>query len=105
QPCSESPVSTSRGSQPRSTSGELAAVLERSLRAFHRYFAVRTAGDDHAVDDLMQQLWLKARLGGDGLRHAGQRAEAWLWAVARNLLREHWRTHARRIDRLPIARP
>lgn len=60
------------------------AVLERDAASFHRYFAVRfrSAG---AVDDLMQQMWIKAHTQGHGVSR--RNAEAWLWAVARNLLR------------------
>ncbi len=79
-------------------------VFERCAQAFCRYFAVRTGDDEHAVDDLMQQLWLKARLHGASVREAGG-AEAWLWRVAQNLLHLYWRSNARRPDRIPLAQP
>lgn len=63
----------------------VAACFERCADAFCRFFAVRT-GDDHLVDDLMQQLWLRARLAADALR--AENAEPWLWRIARNLLHE-----------------
>ena len=64
-------------------------TFERCADAFCRYFAVRTGGDVHLVDDLMQQLWLQARLRCDGLRQDDP--EPWLWRIAQNLLRAHWR--------------
>jgi DNA-directed RNA polymerase specialized sigma24 family protein len=81
-----------------SETGDPAAVVQRTFercgQAFCRYFAVRTRGDAHLVDDLMQQLWLRARLGADELRQANP--EPWLWRIAQNLLREHRRRHANR---------
>ena len=66
---------------------------EACCESFHRYFVVRTR-DDHLVDDLMQQLWLRARLGEPNLR--GGNPEPWLWSIARNLLREAARRTGRR---------
>lgn len=68
-------------------------TFERCCQALCRYFAVRTRGDTHLVDDLMQQLWLQARLKSGELRE--DNAEPWLWRIAQNLLREHWRKQGR----------
>ncbi|MBK8916121.1 MAG: sigma-70 family RNA polymerase sigma factor [Phycisphaerales bacterium] len=68
------------------------ALWERCCTALARYFSVRLAGNEHVVDDLMQQLWLRFAERGDGIRNAD--GEPWLWRVARNLLREHWRRDA-----------
>jgi RNA polymerase sigma factor (sigma-70 family) len=74
---------------------------DRYATVFWRYFAVRTAGDTHAADDLAQHLWLQARLKGSSMR--GGNVEAWLWQVARNLLRLHYRK--RGTAELPEADP
>ena len=80
----------------------VAAVIERTIerccQSFFRYFTVRTDGNMHLVDDLMQQLWLQARLRRDDFR--GDNPEPWLWRIAQNLLREHWRKQ----ERSPVSR-
>ncbi len=78
-------------------------AFDRCSRAICRYFSVRTGGDEHLVDDLMQQLWLQARRKADSVRQAN--AEAWLWRVAQNLLRAHWRNRAQRPQEAPLADP
>lgn len=70
--------------------------------ALYRYFIVRT-GDSHLADDLMQQLWLQMKRGAG--RVPVDRIEYWLRAVARNLLRTHWRVRARRPAEAAIADP
>jgi RNA polymerase sigma-70 factor (ECF subfamily) len=62
---------------------------------------VRTGGDHHLVDDLMQQLWLRGRLKRGDLRAA--EPEPWLWRIAQNLLREHRRKYANHLDRRVLA--
>lgn len=79
------------------------AALQRAFdacsAAIHRYLAVRT-GDAHLADDLMQQLWLQMRGGGGAI--PASRLEFWLRAVAKNLLRSHWRASRRRPEHVPI---
>jgi len=70
--------------------------------ALYRFFVVRT-GDSHLADDLMQQLWLHMKRGAAGV--PPDRIEFWLRAVARNLLRTHWRVRARRPGQAAIADP
>ena len=82
---------------------EPADVFDRCSRAICRYFSVRTGGDEHLVDDLMQQLWLQARRKAHSVRQAN--AEAWLWRVAQNLLRAHWRSRGQRPRQVPLADP
>jgi RNA polymerase sigma-70 factor (ECF subfamily) len=82
---------------------EPADAFDRCSRAICRYFAVRTADDEQLVDDLMQQLWVQARCKADSVRQAN--AEAWLWRVAQNLLRAHWRSRAQRPQQVPLADP
>ncbi|MCH7873214.1 MAG: RNA polymerase sigma factor [Planctomycetes bacterium] len=78
-------------------------VFDRCARALCRYFAVRTGDDEHTVDDLMQQLWLQARRKAYSVRQPN--AEAWLWRVAQNLLRAHWRSRGQRPQQVPLADP
>ncbi len=82
---------------------DLDAVFDRCAAGLYRFFAVRTGGDSHLADDLMQQLWLQT------VRSAGRipadAAEPWLRTVARNLIREHWRRQKRRPAQAPIADP
>jgi RNA polymerase sigma-70 factor (ECF subfamily) len=82
---------------------DLEQTFDRCGQAFCRFFSVRT-GDDHATDDLMQQLWLQCRTRGGDVRQVN--AEPWMWQVARNLLKLHWRSHAdstaRRISVDPV---
>lgn len=76
-------------SEPTDAATLIQGTFERCCQAFCRYFTVRSGGDTHLVDDLMQELWLQARLKADDLR--GANPEPWLWRIAQNLLREHWR--------------
>jgi RNA polymerase sigma factor (sigma-70 family) len=64
-------------------------TFERCGPALFRYFAVRTGQDGHLVDDLMQQLWLRAHVHASDLRDPNP--EPWLWRIAQNLLREQRR--------------
>ena len=86
-----SPLDVERA-PPVSPQSNHAAVWERCADSLHRYFAVRLRAHAALADDLMQQLWLRIRQRGDDVR--GDDAEPWLWQVARNLLREHWRKSA-----------
>jgi RNA polymerase sigma factor (sigma-70 family) len=65
-------------------------VARRHEVAVHGYLA-RRAGRQ-AADDLLAEVWLRAfaaRAGYDA-RHSD--AGPWLYGIARNVLREHWRT-------------
>ena len=83
---------------------DLAVVFDRCGAAFYRYFAVRTGGDVHLADDLMQQLWLHASRAATPTDSENE-LEHWLFAIARNLIRAQWRTVRRRPDHVPIADP
>ena len=81
---------------------DIERAFARHAVGLHRYLAVR-AGDAHEADDLMQQLWLRARKGAAGV--PANELEFWLKAVAKNLLRGHWRRQARTPREVPIANP
>jgi RNA polymerase sigma-70 factor (ECF subfamily) len=51
----------------------------------------------------MQQLWLRAERGAASVP-AGE-IEFWLRAVARNVIRQHWRKRAARPRQVPLAEP
>ncbi len=65
-------------------------VARRHEVAIHAYLA-RRAGRQ-AADDLLAEVWLRAfaARGGYDTQHAD--ARPWLYGIARNVLREHWRT-------------
>jgi len=78
------------------------AAFDRCADALYRFLVVRAGGDVHLADDLMQQLWVQARhLDGtpDG------EVEFRLRAIARNLLRTHWRRESRHAKHVPLADP
>ncbi len=76
--------------EPLAQSGD---DFERCAESLYRFIAVRVGGDSHLASDLMQQLWLHWRRGR---QISGEQAEFWLRSIARNLVRTHWRTQARR---------
>ncbi len=82
---------------------DIEAVFDRCGDGLYRYFVVRTGGDTHLADDLMQQLWLQA--GACDTCVPTERVEFWLRAIAKNLICGHWRTNARRPAHVPIADP
>jgi RNA polymerase sigma factor (sigma-70 family) len=66
-------------------------VVRRHEVAVHGFLA-RRAGRQ-AADDLLGEVWTRAfagRAGFDPGRH--QDARPWLYGIARNVLRAHWRT-------------
>lgn len=64
--------------------------------AIHGYLA-RRAGPE-AADDLLSEVWLRAFAARSkyDARHAD--ARPWLYGIARNVLREHWRAHGGQAD-------
>ena len=89
--CAVAGWSMSAGSLAEQHTG-LECAFARHGRSLYRYFAVRAGGDAHQADDLMQQLWMRAKRGAAAVPVS--ELERWLRAVARNLIREHWRKQA-----------
>jgi RNA polymerase sigma-70 factor (ECF subfamily) len=58
-----------------------------------RGFVGRRVSDPHAADDIAQDVLLKVRSQMDGLS-AEQRFPAWMFAVARNAIIDHYRARA-----------
>lgn len=88
---------------PVSARTDIDEAWQRCCQSFCRYFAIRTGGNDHLIDDLMQQLWLKSRIKRNDLR--ATEAEPWLWRIAQNLLREHRRKNKNNLERRVMADP
>jgi len=89
-------------SEPRDMT-DFEAAFDRCSPGLYRFIVVRIGGDAHLANDMMQSLWIKASRQGNAVP-AGE-VEFWLRAIARNLVREHWRKTARRPDHAPIADP
>jgi RNA polymerase sigma-70 factor, ECF subfamily len=64
-------------------------VVQRHELAVHAYLA-RRAGQD-AAGDLLGEVWLRAFAARGGYDPARVDALPWLYGIARNVLREHWR--------------
>ncbi len=63
---------------------------------------MRLGGDNNLAEELMQELCLQATRTYETTRT--ENVDAWLFGVARNVLRRHWRTITRRRRNLPEAR-
>ena len=77
----------------RSAHGRPDAFVEVARRhevAIHGYLA-RRAGRQ-AADDLLAEVWLRAFAARGGYDTGHPDARPWLFGIARNVLREHWRT-------------
>jgi RNA polymerase sigma-70 factor (ECF subfamily) len=64
-------------------------LLRRHGQAIHAYLA-RRAGRD-AADDLLGEVWLRAYAARRNYDEHWPDARPWLYGIARNVLREHWR--------------
>jgi RNA polymerase sigma-70 factor (ECF subfamily) len=79
----------------RAVRGQAAAfseLLRRHGQAVHAYLARRGGRD--AADDLLGEVWLRAYASRQQYDERWPNARPWLYGIARNVLREHWR-HAR----------
>jgi RNA polymerase sigma factor (sigma-70 family) len=73
----------------RGRSDAFVEVVRRHEVAVHAYLA-RRAGRESA-DDLLGEVWLRAFAARGGYDPARSDALPWLYGIARNVLREHWR--------------
>jgi RNA polymerase sigma factor (sigma-70 family) len=64
-------------------------VVRRHEVAMHAFLA-RRAGRQ-AADDLLGEVWVRAFGGRAGFDPAHSEARPWLYGIARNVLRAHWR--------------
>ncbi len=80
-----------------------AALLRRHGQAIHAYLARRSSRD--AADDLLSEVMLRAYAARRQYDERWQDARPWLYGIARNVLREHWRrVGAAEPDGDPLAR-
>jgi RNA polymerase sigma factor (sigma-70 family) len=70
-----------------------ADVLRRHGQAIHAYLARRGGRD--AADDLLSEVWLRAYAAAGHYDPLWPDARPWLYGIARNVLREHWRQAGR----------
>jgi len=79
-----------------SKAGDPTAFVELFWRhgpAVHAYLARRTGR--HDADDLLSEVWLRAFKGRVSYDRRCPDARPWLYGIARNVLRAHWREAAR----------
>jgi len=79
-----------------SEAGEPAAFVDlvwRHAPAVHAYLARRTGRQD--ADDLLGEVWLRAFKGRASYDRRYPDARPWLYGIARNVLRAHWRYASR----------
>lgn len=79
----------------RSVHGRPDAFVEVARRhevAIHGYLARRA--DRQAADDLLAEVWLRAFAARGGYDTGYGDARPWLYGIARNVLREYWRTRS-----------
>ncbi len=79
----------------------LRRVFSARCDAIYGFIVVRVGGDRHVADDLLQQTCYEAARK----THApapDDACEAYLFGIARNLVRKHWRTQKRRGVVLPL---
>jgi len=79
---------------------DLAALVERNAPKLWRYVLSQVSGDENMAEEIMQEICLQTARSripdGDT-----SRADAWMFGVARNVLRRHWRTLSRRRKNIP----
>lgn len=86
--------------QPAMDSAEFTAFYERSARSLWAYL-VRCSGDPALAEDLMQEAYVRF-LTATQPADAEQAARRYLFRIASNLLRDHWRRpKASSLDDLP----
>jgi RNA polymerase sigma-70 factor (ECF subfamily) len=76
-------------------------LTSRHSAAIHRYLS-RRAGRAQA-DDLLGEVWVQAFRSRASYDHSWPDARPWLYGIARNVLRAHWRASARPTPRIPAA--
>lgn len=78
----------------------LAALIKRNSPKLWRYVLSQVSGDENMAEEMMQEICLQTTRSripdGDDAR-----ADAWMFGLARNVLRRHWRTLSRRRKNIP----
>jgi RNA polymerase sigma factor (sigma-70 family) len=98
-------VTSTAGGQVPESDGELVGLARtgapadflnlfwRHGPAVHAYLARRTGRQD--ADDLLGDVWLRAFRGRENYDPRWPDARPWLYGIARNVLRAHWRNAGR----------
>ena len=60
-------------------------------------YLLNVARDSRLAEDFLQETWLKAITNLARFQARGVRFSAWLFAIARNVCREHWRKSRREV--------
>ncbi len=76
--------------QQETTRDRLKRVFRKSCDGIYRFILVRVDHDRHAADDLLQQVCTVAA-GHRRVPDEDNDCEAWMFGVAKNLIRKHWR--------------
>src|SRR5690606_26871983 len=76
--------------KPQMTTTEL---IWTDMRADLRRFIRRRVADDHVADDLLQETFVRIHRHIDSLADA-ERLAGWVYQIARNIIRDHYRRSA-----------
>jgi RNA polymerase sigma factor (sigma-70 family) len=79
--------------------GAFPELMRRHGPAIHSYLARRSSRD--AADDLLSEVFLRAYAALRNYDEKWPDARPWLYGIARNVLREHWRHRNAREDGWP----
>lgn len=77
-------------------SAHLARTFNRCGDGLFRFILLRVGMDQHAAEDLIQQVCCEAARKPKCLPLDDDRCEAWLFGIARNRVRKHWRWRRRK---------
>jgi len=61
-------------------------------------YLVNTLKDNNLADDILQETWLKAVTSLNKFEPRGVKFSAWLFAIARNECRQHWRQQHKTVN-------
>ena len=79
----------------------LKRVFRKSCDGIYRFIYVRVGNDGHAADDVLQQACAVAA-GHRNMPKDDRECEAWMYGIARNLIRRHWRQHKKQKDHVSL---
>ena len=85
----------------RDRNDRLREVFDETGEGLYRFILLRVGGDRHAADDLLQQTCYEAARHRRPPTDNGECA-AWMWGIARNLVRRHWRQQKRQAEFIPL---
>ena len=79
----------------------LKRVFRTSCDGIYRFIYVRVGNDGHAADDVLQQT-CAAAVGHRNIPQDDRECEAWMYGIARNLIRRYWRQNKRQKDHVSL---